>query len=401
MPRARPEFPDLVDELAALVGDLHMALRDALKAQLPEACGARACGRALGLSRGLGWSVYTVFSVADPPVVLRSMPRGKGWTQVLARLAKVGCTPAQIAAVQEASDRLLARLEVVGLDRVALRAAAAGGLDTGPETTAMTQARRAMRASAEQVLGLRAQAQIGAFLVGAPDRKGRVDIVGTVEYEALRRIRPGFPFPIHQRVHAWHPKWRGLKASLPLRLDGAVAGLVTDLSTRGIAETEVRMGVGDEDRTIFFHGEGTLGGSGIRVAFAEHLRKGGTVGSADDRVELDLSIHQPVAYAVMEVWVHRSIARVTEPAALLVGMYGSASRLGTRPDRLRIPLEAEAKMIDDPALPARIRGDAAKHATLLRRGARTLNSSLDELVGFRVVVPDPPIGSRVMLKWRM
>ena len=376
-------------------------MRRAVEGIAPDITGARACGRALGLTRGVGWGVFTILSVSDPPAVLRAMPRRKGWMLVLAQLEKAGCDPMHLRAVRVAADRLLDRLEVSGLDRVVLRAAAAGGLDTSDQATVMLKARRAMRSNAEEILGLHAQAQLGAFLVGPPDRQRRVDLVGLLEYESLKRIRPGFPFPIHQRVHAWHPTSKGLKASSPLRLDGAVAGLVRDLSARDIAGTTVRMGQGDEDRTIFFHGEDTVVGPGIRVAFAEFVPKAGTVGGEDDRVELDVQIHQPMAYGVLEVWIHRAIARITEPAAILTGTYGATGRIGSQADRLRIPLEAEAKPLETPAFPARMRADSAKHTTLLERGAETLKCSLEDFVGFRVIVPDPPIGSRLMLKWRM
>lgn len=396
-----PDFETVAAEVASLVADLRAALRDAVDGIVPDTTGARACGRALGLARSLGWGVFTVLTVSDPPAVLRAMPRRKGWAIVLAQLERSGCDPKRIRAVQVAADRLLGRLEVVGLDRLVLRAAAAGGLDTAHETTAMVKSRRAMRVNAEEILGLHAQAQLGAFLIGPPDRQRRVDLVGLIEYESLKRMRPGYPFPIHQRVHAWHPSSKELKASSPLRTDSQVAGLVRDLSTKGIAGTTVRLGHGDEDRTIFFHGEDTVVGPGIRAAFAECVPKGGTVGGEDDRVELDVQIHLPMAYGVMEVWIHRSIPRITEPAAILTGTYGATGRIGSQADRLRIPLEAEAKAIDSPTLPARLRTDGAKHATLLERGAETLKCSLEDFVGYRVIVPDPPIGSRVMLKWKM
>lgn len=401
MARKHPDFATVVEEVESLVGDLQAAVRIAVREIVPANTGARACGRALGVSRGLGWSVFTVLSISDPPAVLRAMPRRKGWTQVLDRLRQLGCPPGHVEGLRSAADRLLDRLEVGGLDRLVLRAAAAGGLDSAREASVMLKARRAMRANAEEILGLRAQAQLGAYLVGPPDRQRRVDLVGILEYESLKRIRPGYPFPIHQRVHAWHPTFKELKGSSPLRLEGSAAGLVGDLSTKGVGGTTVRVGEGDEDRTIFFHGEDTVVGPGIRVAFAECVPKGGTVGGEDDRTELHVAIHQPVAFGVMEVWIHRSIRRTTEPVSLLTGMYGASTRLGEQPDRLRIPLEAEAKAIETPALPARLRADSAKHTTLLERGAETLKCSLEDFVGYRVIVPDPPIGSRVMLKWKM
>lgn len=396
-----PDFPAVVEELSQLVSDLRAALQVALRGLVPDNSGARACGRALGISRGLGWSVYTVLTVSDPPTVLRAMPRGKGWGQLVVRLQKLGRSAAELAALKRASERLLARLESSVPDRRVVRAAASGGLDTPQESTAMARARRSMRASAEQVLGLRSHLQIGAFVVSAPSRARQVDIVGTLEFEGLKRIRPGYPFPIFQRVRAWHPTSKGLKSSNPLQTSDALPGLVTDLSTKGIAGREVRLGDGDEDRTFYFHGEETADGPGIRAAFAEHLPRAGTVGGEDDRAELDLAIHQPTAFAVMEVWLHRAIVRRSEPAAVLTGMYGEMWSQPKVSNRVRIPLEVEAKPIESAALPARLRADRGMHEILIGRAAKALRTSISDLVGYRVVVPDPPIGSRVMLKWKM
>jgi len=401
MRKPAPDFPAVVEELSQLVTELRDALRIAVRGIVPENSGARACGRAVGLSRGLGWSVYIVLTVSDPPTVIRAMPRGKGWGQVLARLKKLGRPVTELAALRRASERLLVRLESSVADRRVVRAAASGGLDTPQESTAMARARRSMRTSAEQVLGLRSQLQIGAFVVSAPNRARQVDIVGTLEFEGLKRIRPGYPFPIFQRVRAWHPTSKGLKSSNPLQTSDALPGLVTDLSTRGIVGRDVRLGVGDEERTIYFHGEETAGGGGIRAAFAEHLPRAGTVGGDDDRAELDLAIHQPTAFAVMEVWLHRAIVRRSEPAAVLAGMYGEMWSQPKISNRVRIPLEAESKPIESPALPARLRADRGMHEVLIGRAAKALRTSIADLVGYRVVVPDPPIGSRVMLKWKM
>lgn len=131
----------------------------------------------------------------------------------------------------------------------------------------------------------------------------------------------------------WHPKWKDLKVSLPLRLNDSVAGLVAELSTRGIAGTADRMGQGDEQRSILFHTESMSINQETRVVFAERLRKASTIGDAVDRAELDVAIHQPVSFAVLEVWVHHLIARTTESAAVLIGWYGTASRLGRWPGR--------------------------------------------------------------------
>lgn len=394
-------FTTIVNKLAVLVAELQASLREAVYSVLPDLGGARACGRALGLKRGLGWSLYTVLTVEDPPTILRSMPRRAGWEIVFESLERLGCRPGLVAALRRSVKRFLDRLEDAALDRSMLRAAAAGGLDTTREINAMLKSRRSMRRSAEEVHGLRVQAKIGTFLIGPADRKGFVDLAALLEYESLKRLRPGYPFPIHQRVQAWHPKAKDLKYSAPLKAGGSIPGLVGDLSTTGVASHDLQVGSGDDERTIFFLGERALAWEGVRITFAEHLRKAGTAGHEDDRVNLDLAIYEPTAFGVLEAWIHESNRRITEPAAMLFMHYGSSFRLGETRDRVRVPLEAEVKPISAPTFPAGIRASSSHHIELLSRGAETMKSPLEGFVGYRLVVPDPPIGSRIMLEWRM
>jgi hypothetical protein len=401
MSKQHLQLTSVVDELGTLVSALQASLREALRSVLPDLGGARACGRALGLKRGLGWSLYTVLTVEDPPTILRSMPRRAGWELIFESLKRLECQPRLVAALRRSVKRLLDRLEDAALDRSMLRAAAAGGLDTTREITTMLKSRRSMRRSAEEVHGLRVQAKIGSFLIGPADRKGFVDLIALLEYESLKRLRPGHPFPIHQRVQAWHPTMKDLKYSAPLKVGGAIPGLVGDLSTAGVAAHDLEVGTGDDERTIFFHGERTFARESVRITFAECLRKAGSVGHQDDLVNLDLAIYEPAAFVVVEAWIHESIRRTTEPAAMLYMHYGSSFRLGERRDRVRVPLEAEVKPISNATLPAIIRGSSVSHEKVLIRGAETLKAPLDEFVGYRVVVPDPPIGSRIMLEWRM
>lgn len=401
MSKQHLHFTSVVDELGSLVSELQSTLRDAMRSVLPDLSGARACGRALGLKRGLGWSLYTVLTVEDPPTILRSMPRRAGWEIVFESLGRLGCQPRLVVALRRSVNRLLDRLDSSSIDRSMLRAAAAGGLDTTREVGAMLKARRSMRQSAEEVHGLRVQAKVGTFLIGPADRKGLIDLVGILEYESLKRLRPGHPFPLHQRVQAWRPTRKELKYSAPLKVGGRIPGLVTDLSTPGVAMHDLELGTGDDERTIYFLGERTLTADSVRLAFAEHLHKCGSVGSKDNRVELDLSIYEPIAFGVLEAWVHRSIARITEPAAMLFMHYGSSAWFGEKKHRVRIPLEAEAKPIPNATLPAIVRGSGVSHEKVLTRGAETLKAPFEEFVGYRVVVPDPPIGSRIMLEWRM
>jgi hypothetical protein len=66
-----------------------------------------------------------------------------------------------------------------------------------------------------------------------------------------------------------------------------------------------------------------------------------------------------------------------------------------------LPLEARAVGIVKPDLPAALRGANRAHARMLERSAEALGAAVSDFVGYRVVVPDPPMGATIHLQWRM
>jgi len=401
-----PEFDAVVADLTARVDRLRLALRACLDSVLPDLGGARACGRALGLKRDLGWKVYALATSTDLPAALKVLPRQSGWELILDRLARSRCPAAalvELRAIVAEVERSLGGgtrgvRGVRRIDRPLLRAMAAGGLDTARESAAMAKARRAVRQGNEEIYGIRAEAMIGTFVIGLPDAKRRIDLVGSLHYEGLRRLRPGPPFPLHRSMLGWHPDWKEPRSGKPL---AHVGSLVADLSRLGDAAHAVRVQTEDDFEITYLHGGTTRDRTGLRALFIDHLRKAGTVGEADDRAELDLNVSAPTVRAVFEVWIPVGIARITEPTAALVGSFTRTYRPGETTDILRLPLEAEAKPIDDPALSGPLRGASAAHEAIVERSLKLLGGRRADYRGYRVVVPDPPIGSLVKLLWRM
>lgn len=66
-----------------------------------------------------------------------------------------------------------------------------------------------------------------------------------------------------------------------------------------------------------------------------------------------------------------------------------------------LPLEARATTIEEPTLPAELSSANAAHAQMLARAAKALGAAPADFVGHRIVVPDPPTGASVSLRWRM
>ena len=401
MPDRPMEFPELVSELGSLVERLRIALRAALDEVVPDLGGARACGRALGLKRGLGWKVYSLATASDLQTALKVLPQRDGWKQILARLEELQCPPAELDSLREAVAAAASRLDAAKIGRPLLRAVAAGGLDTARETAAMLQARRSMREGAEELYGIRTDAKIGTFVVGRPDRKGLVDLAGILQYEGLRRLRPGPPFPLHHSPLAWNPRWKELKRARPFGASPDQGSLVPDLSSVDPSRHQIAVRIDDGRPNSYLFDESVSTAGGVRAVFADLLRKAGNVGHADDRVDLDVAISMPTVRAVLEVWIHASITLVTEPAAALVGSFGRGFQLEEATDTLRLSLEATATPIAAPTLSGPLRRASPAHVAVVDRAIALLGGDRGDYVGYRVIVPDPPIGSRVMLKWRM
>lgn len=125
------------------------------------------------------------------------------------------------------------------------------------------------------------------------------------------------------------------------------------------------------------------------------------MGPIDTRAEINLVVELPIAHALCEVWLHRSIRRAADTAAALLDSFGRTPALGDDIDLVRLPLEATVEEITKPSLPQPFASGRHAHLETLRRGAARLGRPLDEFEGFRVVVRDPPVGSRVTLAWRM
>ncbi|MFM7134033.1 MAG: hypothetical protein ACKO0W_06935, partial [Planctomycetota bacterium] len=351
--------------------------------------------------RVLGGKIYTVANSDDVPGVLKALPRRPGWKMLLASLDRAGCPEGRRDELSAAIDAVLARLDGSRIDRPLLRAIAEGRLDNARETTTIVRARRAVREGSEQIYGIRCDAQVAAYVIGPPDRTGHVDLVGILQFEGLRRLRAGPPFPLARLPKSWHPDWKDLRHARPLGAAVSSGWLVPDLSTPDIWQRNLGLSEDATGPTIDFRGAARVPNDPVRAVFASLIAEGGTVGHRDDRVDLHVGISIPTVRCAFEVWLHESIALLSEPAPTLVGAIDTFMQPSSTSDQIHLPLEAEVARIDSPSLPAAFRPSARPHATIVRRAMSVIGGNPGEYRGFRLIVPDPPIGSRVSLRWRM
>jgi hypothetical protein len=397
----RPGYSATHADLSAAVERLGVELRECLEAVLPSLDGARACGRALGLKRQLGWRIYTVATSSDLPSVLAALPRRAGWALAMQGLRKAGCPDRKHRRLEQSVADVLRLIEPGRMSRAMLRSLAAGRLDGPKRTAELLRARRAMRLAAEDLYGAGCALQVAMFVLGRADDEGWIDMVSALAYDGLRRPRPGPPVAIKWVTRASPGGAAPKRPSRPLGASGREGWLVADLSTPGVWNDRLRVEDAAVGPIIWLASGGEPEAVPLRTVFAEFLPRAGTVGWPDDRVVLQVMPMIPTELCILDVWIHRSVRRITEPSASLRDSMHLATPGGDAVDTVSLPLEAQAAPVTGPGLPPEFASLDGVHAELLSRAAKQLGAAPTDFVGFRVVVPDPPTGTTVSLRWRM
>jgi hypothetical protein len=406
-PRALPmtdrptEFKQAFEELTARTRSLSSALRTALAHVLPETSGARACGRALRLRRSLGWQVYAVAHSTDASTVLRALPREQGWDLIQHSLQRAGCPVKALDALRSEIQATETLLSGAKIDRAMLRAVAGGSLDSARERQATRRARRTATAANERIFGIRARANVVSVLLGPTSQDGRFDSASTTILHGIRRLRAGSPWPVYQSAEFTHSREESMRTASGRTGKGKGGPFMEALSTPGIAKHSLQRRRCGNAVIYELIDDTDSRGNEVQICFAEHIAGAGTAEQSGQRSELHLSTNMPMHVAVFEVFIHRSHHIVSQPSASLVGSPRVFGSFPEPPENLRLPLEVDAELIAKPNLPTGLRACDATRSSLLAQAASMLTVPLEDFAGYRVIVRDPPIHSRIVLAWQM
>ena len=174
-PPASVDFDSFVADATRALLRTQSLLRAALVSVLPLETGARACGRALGISRHLGSQAWSLAFAPDAALALSRLPGPGGWRTLLSALADRGRPAAEIDALRAAVAALNHTVAAPASEGL-LQTMAAGGLATSVEAAAIVKARRLSRTAAEMLQGVRCGLNAGATVIGPADSKRRCDI---------------------------------------------------------------------------------------------------------------------------------------------------------------------------------------------------------------------------------
>jgi hypothetical protein len=369
---------------------------------LPGTSGARSCGRALGLERTLGWKLWTVAHTSDLATTLKVLPGRRGWTQVAASLAKRGGDPTAIAAMRDAADRLHELLAELKRSPALLRAIGAGGLDRTAERERMVAARRTASRANERVYGVHAELAAVAALLAPGLRKYSLALACTALFDGLTRSRPGMPWPLYARLATLDTRSGQRRLGNPIDGRSALPPTVADLSGPGSLAGRIRSGERDGGAFLQVADLDPSHDARLRVAVAEFVdvaiskRTDGA-----DPVHLRLGNYLPTDLLVLDVAIHASLTRTTDPSPWLCGTPLSIRSLDGWHEEARLPIECESQAIPPSALAKDLGTAGVAHLEVLRRTAAALRTGLDEFSFHRVRLPFPPLFGSLFMSFEL
>ena len=416
-PAPHSEYTDLVALLEPPARRYAHAVQEIAAAVMPEESGPRSWGRGFGLDRNLAWKLYRAAQSTELAGVLSTFPGRRGIELGSEGFRRRGCPPPLIEEFTAAAGALRAAIDGVGVGRDVLQAIAAGGLDSEEERTARRRARVAARKAAAALWGIEAAAGISTFLIAPAARPGWVDLVYLSLFGGLVRRRPGQPWCVYLPIFSFptvageldgHVEPAELadlpEAGFDLDPTGPLAPLVTPCSDPlGVAEIS-RLDDPQRGRVLSYRGGRATIGRPVHLAFGEVQPEAGPMDSSvpDDVVALNVGTQVPLERLVAQVLIHRDVRRDGDPIGTMSAMLDPTGRRRGIDPPIRLPLDAEVVESARPmSLPKEAREWESPYRDLLGRGLASIDAPLDTFRCFRVVVPSPPLGATVSLRWRL
>lgn len=402
----RPDFDAFVADATTRLARVQVLLRAALVAVLPKDTGARACGRALGVARNLGWQAWSIAFAPDAATALSRLPGPGGWSLLCAALATRGRPTAEIEALRAAVAELEQAVASSSTSVTLMRSMSAGGLSTAAESAAMAKARRVARTASETMQGVRCGLNAVASIVGPIGPKHRFDLASASVFEGLARSRPGRAWPFYRWSVQASPRGKARTGGRALS-GSTLRPLLPDLSSPKVETLGEIRGVDRGERTsIEFVDLDPSRTDGLRLAFAEAAKNGAAIAADDEVPAVALVVTVPVEVAVFDLLLHRSIPQRDTVAAALYAPFdpmmwvrNSDAALPVE-ESCRLPLEREPRVVESLRLPAKWRRCSDAYGEAVGRAVAALGRDLSEFSIIRIEVPDPPLHGLIVLRWR-
>ena len=403
MRQPSPPSTALATEFESVFSELRAAMRQALLLHVKPSLGARAAARALGLDKSIGWKVFQLAFSEETRTPSTLIPGARGWAKVIESLRARGTPNPVLELLERAIRRFEAFIDEHRLARSSLDTLASGSDASAADARHMIRLRKEAADALAAVLGMRIRARVGAYVVAPTPDGERASIAGLTMMYGPERHVAGSPWPLYSRMFTWH---RGEAVAL-LATGGArhdpLDPLIRDLSSSAIGDDELCPNPAVGRPGIDFLGRRADRREPLLVSFAEHLLSAGPLyaaaagdGGDGETVDFGFPIANVMDLIVFDTFIHRGIPRGGDIAWTL-------ARRDAREPAQAAELRCEAEL-ERPAtidLPGDLLPLAPAYRELVARGAASVGARLEDLEHHRIVLPYPPISSRLVISWRL
>ncbi len=397
------EAPAVGTEFEAVALRAIQALRGGLCQACSEietdASSPRDLARFLGIDKTLAWKVTRIVHAEAAADAVAYVPGSSGMRILTDALARAGARDATVRGLAETAEAFDAVVEEHAGDRATLHLALA---HLGPPRPDVEEAvrRKAFQGNAG-VWGIQARARLSArFIAPNPARPDVLDGAMVDGYLDLWRVRPNTRWPLC-RFRTFHDDGSSIDdGSMPLDNATPTDGLrlLDDFCHGPLPEISA---VSDEGGVVYELGAGPLGrtgectflhGSRIRGALPRYRT------ARDEHGDVLSLISVPVETLLLDLFLHRDIAANVEPEIAIFGRLSAEanSRAGTN-ERNRMPYDGEVLTLGAPAaVDTPLHPD---HPALVAYVFDRVGWRAEDFVGFRAIVPYPPLPSTVALRF--
>lgn len=346
--------------------------------------------RSFDLDKTLSWKLSKLTQAEDPFVSLRYVPGASGLDILARKLGEAGATSEHLEAVRAARAAFDSMIEVQAGDRATLELMLESMAPEPIRTPRLEASRKLSFQGNSATWGVQARTRYSVHIV-APnaDDPQVVDLGNIGGFLDLRRLRPTAWPLVHLQAFGAAESLDDLDPIDPSAEPGTF--VVKDFCSSPLPDIRTHV---DDSGILYELAEGPVGHpQAVSCALGWWRRKFGAAFAEDGEgtAEHILKLDTPVEEIVFDVFIHADLPFPSPPTAALYSLmegrpqYPFASQ---RRYRLDLPIEVKRLGSRPPVITT---AEVPRYPELLDMATKSMGTSLDEFVGYRVRLRYPPI----------
>jgi hypothetical protein len=399
MTTAQPEPVQMIEDCRQALQGLRRALIDLYSSVGQDPTQPQQVSRQLGLNRNLTWKLAKIVEAHDPFATLNHLPGQQGMELTIAAFTKAGAAPAAVAAVESALAHFDRVIEHHAEDRDHLELTLES-MGLYARETKFESGRELAYRGTSMIWGVQTRTRLHCAML-APSRgdPSKLDFAQLGGLIGFRRLRSSVTWRLYrQQVH----NDKGSLISQPQPLEPTMPG-DPPLMMRSFCSPNlpaIQTVPGPEGIEFFLPG-GQVGNqatfdyvTGFSIRGLTRYRT-----DSDQFASTAAGITVPTETLVMDLLVHRDIARVNELESSVYGFpHGGLDAPTAQTISNKLPIKANIMELAGTP-PAIATPRFPRYRELVDTVYRHMDWNPADFRGYRLMLEFVPMSSRVVMRW--